>query len=77
MIVKRESDPDGVVDRTVEELNPAARDAGTAGMRVANKRVSRREHVDGIARQRRQGMRHRRDDSDHAERRVVRKRDAV
>ena len=48
-----------------------------AGVRIADQGVAGGEHVDGVAGQRRQRVRHRRDDADDAERGVFLQRDAV
>ena len=67
MMVMQVVDADGFVDRLVEKLHALAGDACPAGMRIADQGVAGGEHVDGVAGQRRQRVRHRRDDADDAE----------
>ena len=61
----------------LNRLHALAGDAGAAGVRVADQGVAGGQHVDGVAGQRRQRVRHRRDDADDAERGVFLQGDAV
>src|SRR5262249_24790551 len=68
---------DGVVDGPVEELGALAGDTGAGRVWVEDDGVAGGEHADGVARERRQRVRHGRDGADDAERSVLGQRDAV
>ena len=70
-------DADRLADRLVEPPHALGRDPRPGGMGVEDDRVARGQHVDRVAGQRRQAVRHRRDRADDAERDVVGQRQAV
>src|SRR5207237_700480 len=70
-------DADGFVDGLVEESRALAGDLRPTGMRVTDQGIAGREHVDDVAGQGRQRVRHRRDDPNDAEGGVFLDRNAV
>src|SRR5262249_1622608 len=70
-------DTDRLVNRLVDQLPPPASNASPAGMRIADKGIAGRKHVDGIPRQRWQGMGNGRDYADDTERSIFDEGNAV
>ena len=65
------------VDRLVEAAHALGGDSLAAGMRIDDQRVAAGDHADGVAGDRRQRVRDRRDGADDAERGVLDDRQAV